>query len=282
MGVDLHQVGTRHYFTLVDKASGYRVCYPIRNMTATTVIDKMETFCHTFGVPVKILSDNGPCFRSAWRTWCDKMGIKHQTSSPLNPRSNGLSEAGVKVVKAFQKKSGCGDKQLQEYIFRLNNIRRADNTGSPAEIFFRRRTRCGFPNISKTECDFKRLQEMRQALVNRRNRKMEKHYSHSEYRPGDLVRVQDQKTLRWSTSATVMEKRRDPEGKTSDSYYVKDDDNGMLLRSGRFLKIKKDHARGVILNLCSRLTVASGVKVKLILKRKCKVGFLGLSPVPDE
>ena len=209
------------------------------------------------------------------------MGVNHQTSSPLNPKSNGLSEAGVKVVKAFQKKSGCVDKKLQEFMFRLNNVRRADQTGSPAEIFFRRRPRCGFTNISKTESNFKRLQEMRQALVNRRNRKMEKHYSHSEYRPGDRVRVQDQQTLRWSTSATVMEKRRDPEGKTSDSYYIKDDDDGMMLRSGRYLKVKKDHARVVILHMCSRLQVVSGLKAKSILKKK-SVGFWGVNPVPEE
>ena len=108
------------------------------------------------------------------------------------------------------------------------------------------------------------------------------HYSHSEYLPGDLVRVQDPKTLLWSASATVVEKRREADGKTSDSYYVEDEDKGMMLRSGRHLKIKKDFARLAILGLSSRLPSAYGAKVKLILKRKPKVSFWGLSAAPPQ
>jgi hypothetical protein len=278
VGVDLHQIGNKHYMVIVDKASGFRTCYPVKDMTSSTAIEKMETYCHTYGIPVKIVHDNGPCYRTAWGTWCDEMGIDNQASSPLNPKSNGLSETGVKVVKSFQKKSGCPDRKLQEFMFRMNSVQRADGTGSPAEIFFRRRPRCGFPNIiTKTEATYQRLQDMRQAMVNRRNRKMAKHYSTSQYRPGDRVRVQCQQTGEWSSSATVMEKRRDPEGKTSDSYHIKKDEGGMCLRSGRYLKIKKDHARGVIAHMCSRVKVVSCLRKRSILVKR-RVSFCTVKP----
>ena len=47
VGVDLHQVSTKHYLTLVDEASGYRLCYPVRDMTTRSVTEKMEDFCYT-------------------------------------------------------------------------------------------------------------------------------------------------------------------------------------------------------------------------------------------
>jgi hypothetical protein len=247
-------------------------------MTSATAIEKMENYCNTYGTPVKIIHDNGPSYRTAWATWCNEMGIDNQASSPLNPRSNGLSESGVKVIKSFQKKSNCPDRKLQAHMFKLNNIQRSDGTGSPAEFFFRRHPRCGFPNIvTKTESTYQRLQEMRQALTNRRNRKMAKHYSSSQYRPGDRVRVQCQQTGLWATSATVVEKKRDPEGTLSDSYHVRKDEGGMMLRSGRYLKIKKDHARGVIAHMCSRVKGVSCLKKGSILVKKM-VTFCTVTP----
>ena len=164
----------------------------------------------------------------------------------------------------FQKKTMCTDKELQTYVFRLNNIKRGNQTGTPAEIFFRRKPRCGFLIVSKTENDYKRLQQLRQALTNRRNRKGNHHYSISEYKAGERVRVQNLKSLKWSSLATIPEKRREDGGKTSDSYYVDSDESGLLLRSGRHL----------------RVMTSSEFKAKSILKRKHNVGFWGLTAAP--
>ena len=110
---------------------------------------------------------------------------------------------------------------------------------------------------------------------------MAKHYSTSQYKPGDRVRLQNQETMEWSSSATVVEKRRDPEGKQSDSYHIKKDDGGMCLRSGRYLKIKKDHAKMVISHMCARVKMMSSLRTKSMLVKK-KVRFCTISPISGD
>ena len=57
------------------------------------------------GSPNLLKTDNGPQFASEeFRTFTTKWKISHVISSPLYPKSNGLSEAGVKVVKSILKK----------------------------------------------------------------------------------------------------------------------------------------------------------------------------------
>ena len=87
--------------------------------------------------------------------------------------------------------------------------------------------------------------------------------------------------MEWSSSATVIEKRRDPEGKQSDSYHIQKDDGGMCLRSGRFLKIKKDHAKSVISHMCARVKLMSSMKTTSMLVKK-KVRFSKTSPVSGD
>ena len=60
-----------------------------------------------FGIPKTIREINGPQFRGPFEKWCLSLGIKLETSSAYNPRSNGSAESGVLSVKKFLKK--CTD-----------------------------------------------------------------------------------------------------------------------------------------------------------------------------
>ena len=41
----------------------------------------------------------GPQLSGPFKQWCKENNIKHEVSSPYNPKSNGLAEAAVKNVK---------------------------------------------------------------------------------------------------------------------------------------------------------------------------------------
>ena len=67
------------------------VCTP--SATSSVVIEELRTLFAQFGIPETIVSDNGLCFVSAeFEAFLENNGIKHITSAPYHPASNGLAE----------------------------------------------------------------------------------------------------------------------------------------------------------------------------------------------
>lgn len=101
-----------------------------------------------WGLPNKIVSDNGPQFRSEFKAFCQENDIKHVTSSPHNAKSNGLSESAVKQVKHLLQKCQENFEKFQEALLEYRNCPTA--TGySPAQIFMGRRQRTALPALSQ-------------------------------------------------------------------------------------------------------------------------------------
>ena len=70
-----------------------------------------------FGLPETIVTDNGPCFVSAeFETFLVRNGIKHLTSAPYHPSSNGLAERAVQLVKRGLKKTTSGSMKSAEQV----------------------------------------------------------------------------------------------------------------------------------------------------------------------
>ena len=79
--------------------------YPTNSATSTVVIELLRTSFARFGIPETIVTDNGPCFVSEEIEMYFQMnGIKHITSAPYHPASNGLAERAVQVLKKGLKK----------------------------------------------------------------------------------------------------------------------------------------------------------------------------------
>ena len=61
------------------------------------------------GIPELILSDNGTAFTSdEFKEFVRKNGIRHRTSAPYHPATNGLTERAVQVVKTGLRKNTEG------------------------------------------------------------------------------------------------------------------------------------------------------------------------------
>ena len=79
----------------------------IERMTTTTSARTIETLQNLFaryGVPAQLVSDNGPQFTpEKFQQFLKRNGIKHITSAPYHPATNGLAERCVQSFKNAMK-----------------------------------------------------------------------------------------------------------------------------------------------------------------------------------
>ena len=86
------------------------------------------------GYPDEIVSDNGPPFQSnKFAKFLSGLGIKHTTSSPGYPRSNGFIEQHIQMVKNMLSKRS-NTRSFQEVLADLRTTRIGTGLPSPAEI----------------------------------------------------------------------------------------------------------------------------------------------------
>ena len=86
------------------------------------------------GYPDEIVSDNGPPFQSKeFAKFLSGLGIKHTTSSPGYPHSNGFIERHIQMVKNMLSKSS-NTRSFQEVLADLRTTRIGTGLPSPAEI----------------------------------------------------------------------------------------------------------------------------------------------------
>ena len=86
------------------------------------------------GYPDEIVSDNGPPFQSKeFAKFLSGLGIKHTTSSPGYPRSNGFIEWHIQTVKSMLSKSS-NTRSFQEVLADLRTTRIGAGLPSPAQI----------------------------------------------------------------------------------------------------------------------------------------------------
>ena len=72
--------------------------------TSAKTIEKPQILFARYGVPAQLVSDNGPQFKSEeFQLFLKRNGIKHITSAPYHPASNGLAERCVQSFKSAMK-----------------------------------------------------------------------------------------------------------------------------------------------------------------------------------
>ena len=81
---------------IVDAHSKWLDAHVVNSATSQATIQKLRSVFSTHGLPEVIVSDNGTSFTSEeFATFIHSNGIKHWTSAPYHPASNGLAERAV-------------------------------------------------------------------------------------------------------------------------------------------------------------------------------------------
>ncbi len=92
--------------------------------TSTTMIQQLRSIFATVGLPEVLVSDNGPNFNSAeFESFLIRNDIRHKTSPPYHPATNGLAERAVQTVKKGLKMThGSMHDWLSRFLFIYRNM----------------------------------------------------------------------------------------------------------------------------------------------------------------
>ena len=109
----------------------------LSSTTSASVIKTLQSWFNVLGWPRSIRSDGGPQFRGEFSAFCERFGISHELASPYNPRSNGLAESGVKIVKNMLQKCMGEGRDVQRVLYEWRNMPKQHGY-SPAQLMFGR------------------------------------------------------------------------------------------------------------------------------------------------
>ena len=190
----------------VDYLSGFWEVDQLSSTTSSATIRCLKRHLGRYGIPNCLRSDNGPQFSSEeFKQFCKEWGIKHVTSSPVYPASNGKAESAVKVAKEIIMKARKTKEDPWKMILEYRNIPTAGLNSSPVQRFFGRQTRTALPVkqdklLANSATDSEEIKE----LLKRRQETQKKYYDQHAtelppLQPGEVVRVQptDQGAHSW-------------------------------------------------------------------------------------
>ena len=82
--------------------NGLTLCGVCSNLpSAAAATEHLHIVFFQFGIPETIVSVSAACFTGEeFRDFVTSNGIKHITSAPHHPASNGLAEQAVQIVKS--------------------------------------------------------------------------------------------------------------------------------------------------------------------------------------
>ena len=129
---------------VVDAHSKWIEAIPVPSTSSAATIKVLRYLFASQGIPELIFSDNGTSFTSdEFKQFVTRNGIRHRTSSPYHPATNGLAEWAVQLVKSGLKKNAKGDLDLclARVLFKYRNTPHATTGVTPAELLLGRKPR---------------------------------------------------------------------------------------------------------------------------------------------
>lgn len=226
VGIDLFQHTNQNFLIVTDYYSGFIEYSKLQNTTSSNVITHIKSIFARHGIPLKVVSDNGPQFSSDhFKQFANAWQFEHRTSSPRYPQSNGLVERSVGILKGLLNKSD------DPYLALLNyrNSPRGDGIPSPAIRLFGRRTRTLMPSTHTTMMPNQHSSSTYDKLQNAKIKQKAFYDTNAkDLRPlnqGETVRIRSTNNGLWLPAVIVKRVGR--------SYLVKDVETETIYRRNR-------------------------------------------------
>lgn len=142
---DILEFKGKNYLLTVDHYSKWPELACLDNMTSSCSVNHLKSQFARFGIPDKVITDNGSQFACAnFNDFAIQYGFCHVTTSPHFPQANGQVERMVQTVKNMLKKADDPYKALLAY----RNTPIDDIGMSPAQLFLGRRLKTDLPTTT--------------------------------------------------------------------------------------------------------------------------------------
>ena len=135
-----------NFLVVVDAFSKWPEVIQMTSTTAERTISELRTLFAHNGIPHQLMSDNGPQFScDLFKQFMANNGIKHVTSAPYHPATNGLAERFVQTFKralrSMRAEKGSIEQKLNRFLMRYRNAPHCTTNDSPSLLFLNRRLR---------------------------------------------------------------------------------------------------------------------------------------------
>ena len=130
------------FFILIDSHSKWIEVHPLSSITASATIQCLCNIFAQFGIPENVVFDNGPTFTSMeFKQFLQRNGVRHTTSPPYHPASNGLVERAVQIFKHSVAKMTDETVQtkIARFLFTYRTPPQSTTGMSPSELLLGRR-----------------------------------------------------------------------------------------------------------------------------------------------
>lgn len=212
---------------VVDSHTKWVEAYPTDSATSSKVIELSRTLFAQFGIPEVVVTDNGPCFVSQeFETYLTKNGVKHITSAPYHPSSNGLAERAVQLVKKGLKKEkeGTMSSRIARVLMAYRTTPQSTTGMTPSDLLQGRRIRTRLDLLKPNVNERVEHRQFQQKLAHDSSAKQR------AFQKGDSVYAQNFGTGSKWVSAVIQEVAGPV------SFLVK-------LQDGRIMRRHQDHLR---------------------------------------
>ncbi|XP_064469299.1 uncharacterized protein K02A2.6-like [Ornithodoros turicata] len=145
VGLDLFAHGHKMYIVMVDFYSFYFEVQELQTANARQINNFCMKVFATHGLPVTLVSDNGPPFSSyEFKQFLEHLQIRHITASPYHPRSNGMAERAVQEAKKLLRRTSTAE-EFYYALLEWRNSPRDSVLKSPVQRLMSRQTRTLVP-----------------------------------------------------------------------------------------------------------------------------------------
>jgi transposase InsO family protein len=245
---DVFEVEGVKYLLVIDEFSKFPFVRRLKTETSRELIDYLEELFGCYGKPTKFYSDNGGNYASQlFKDFMQEWEVKHITSSPRYPQSNGVAERTVGYIKPIMTKSCCGkecsmviqdmvrtcreSENLHKLLLDLRTTPLGSGLPSPAELLYGRQIRNDFVIRDAMRPYNERVysfQEGRRAATRRAHGESDSKYE--ELIPGQKVLFQQHVGSEWQP-ATVVAASEEPR-----SYVLRTSQDTVVRRNRRFIR----------------------------------------------
>ena len=176
------------WLLIIDAHSKWIEVFQMSSTSSSATIQKLREVFSCFGLPDRIISDNASNFVGAeFKDFMMKNRIKHSTSAPYHPASNGLAERAVKTFKAGMRKmtEGTLNQKLTRFLFSYRTTPHSATGVCPAELLMNRKLKSALDLVNP------RLSDRVDAAQGRQIAAHDKRVKARSFSLGDIVYVRN-------------------------------------------------------------------------------------------